>query len=47
MICGTQYLDIPLFWLVVLLIAASFMGDFTGYFKGKWLVQKELHLIHC
>ena len=38
--CGTHYLDIPLFWLVMLLITASFMGDFTGYFKGKWLGQK-------
>jgi membrane-associated protein len=38
--CGTHYLEIPLAWLVVLLIAASFMGDFTGYFKGKWLGSK-------
>ena len=33
--CGTHYLDIPLFLLVLLLITASFMGDFTGYFIGK------------
>jgi len=35
--CGTHYLDIPLIWLVLLLIAAAFLGDLTGYFKGKWL----------
>jgi membrane protein DedA with SNARE-associated domain len=38
--CGTHYLDIPIFWLMVLFITASFMSDFTGYFKGKWLGQK-------
>jgi membrane-associated protein len=38
--CGTQYLEIPLFWLVLLLIMASFLGDLTGYFKGKWLGEK-------
>jgi membrane-associated protein len=38
--CGTLYLDIPLFWLVLLLIAAAFLGDLTGYFKGKWLGGK-------
>jgi membrane-associated protein len=38
--CGTHYLDIPLVWLMVLLITAAFFGDFTGYFKGKWLGGK-------
>jgi len=38
--CGTHYLDIPLIWLVLLLIAAAFLGDLTGYFKGKWLGGK-------
>lgn len=37
MFCGTQYLEIPLALLLLLLISASFMGDLTGYFKGKWL----------
>jgi membrane-associated protein len=45
--CGTHCLDIPLFLLVLLLITASFMGDFTGYFKGKWLGQKGLLLFLC
>ena len=40
MFCGTQYLEIPLALLLLLLIAASFLGDFTGYFKGKWLGEK-------
>lgn len=40
MFCGTHYLELPLPWLVLLLIAASFAGDSTGYFKGKWLGEK-------
>jgi membrane-associated protein len=40
MFCGTHYLELPLGWLLVLLITASFLGDFTGYFKGKWLGGK-------
>lgn len=40
MFCGTQYLELPLVWLVLLLILASFLGDLTGYFKGKWLGNK-------
>ncbi len=40
MFCGTHYLDVPLPLLLVLLIIASFLGDLTGYFKGKWLGQK-------
>lgn len=38
--CGSHYLDIPLFWLITLLILAAFLGDLTGYFKGKWLGNK-------
>jgi membrane-associated protein len=38
--CGTHYLEIPLIWLVLLLIVAAFLGDLTGYFKGKWLGGK-------
>lgn len=40
MFCGTHYLEIPLVLLLLLLVAASFLGDFTGYFKGKWLGTK-------
>ncbi len=40
MFCGTQYLELPLVWLLLLLILASFLGDSTGYFKGKWLGNK-------
>jgi membrane-associated protein len=40
MFCGTHYLELPLAILLLLLIIASFMGDFTGYFKGKWLGEK-------
>ncbi len=38
--CGSQYLDIPLAWLILSMIGASFLGDLTGYFKGKWLGNK-------
>lgn len=37
MFCGTAYVDISIFWLVTLLVLASYLGDLTGYYKGKWL----------
>jgi membrane-associated protein len=40
MFCGTHYLELPLPLLLILLVMASFLGDFTGYFKGKWLGEK-------
>lgn len=40
MFCGTHYLDLPLALLLLLLVIASFMGDFTGYYKGKWFGVK-------
>jgi membrane protein DedA with SNARE-associated domain len=35
LLCGTHYLDVPLFLLVSSMIAAAVLGDFTGYAKGK------------
>mgnify|MGYP000977378623 FL=1 len=40
MFCGTHYLEIPLPLLLTLMVTASFMGDLTGYMKGKWLGEK-------
>lgn len=40
MFCGTHYLEIQLQWLLLLVISASFFGDLTGFFKGKWLGEK-------
>ena len=40
MFCGTAFVDIPIFWLVTLLVLASYLGDLTGYYKGKWLGDK-------
>jgi membrane-associated protein len=40
MFCGTHYLEVPLALLLLLLVTASFMGDLTGYYKGKWLGEK-------
>jgi len=40
MFCGTHYLEIPLALLLLLLVTASFLGDSTGYFKGRWLGDK-------
>ncbi|MBK7094525.1 MAG: DedA family protein [Saprospiraceae bacterium] len=40
MFSGTHYLDIPLELLLLLLVNAAFLGDFTGFFKGKWLGEK-------
>lgn len=40
LLCGTHYLDVPLMLLVLTMIIAAVMGDFTGYAKGKWLGPK-------
>ena len=40
MFCGTHYLEISLPLLLTLMVTASFMGDLTGYMKGKWLGEK-------
>ncbi len=40
MFCGTQYLEMPLALLLLLLVIAAFLGDFTGYYKGRWLGEK-------
>jgi membrane-associated protein len=40
MFCGTHYLELPLSLLLLLLVLAAFMGDLTGYYKGKWLGEK-------
>lgn len=40
LLCGTQYLDLPLPVLMTMMILAAVLGDFTGYYKGKWLGPK-------
>jgi len=35
--CGTQYLELSLPVLMSLMITVAFLGDLTGYHKGKWL----------
>lgn len=47
MFCGTQYLELPLGLLLILLITASFLGDLTGYYKGKWLGPKLFNNNHA
>ena len=37
LLCGTHYLDVPLWLLVTSMTIAAIAGDFTGYAKGKWL----------
>jgi membrane-associated protein len=34
--CGTQYLELPLPALMAVMIIVAFLGDLTGYHKGKW-----------
>jgi membrane-associated protein len=38
--CGSEYINIPFPLLLLLLIIASFLGDLTGYGKGRWLGRK-------
>lgn len=40
LLCGTHYFDVSLPLLLVLMIAAAILGDFTGFLKGKWLGPK-------
>lgn len=40
LLCGTKYLDMPLAVLMTMMILAAVLGDFTGYYKGKWLGPK-------
>lgn len=40
LLCGTHYLDMSLSVLMVVMILAAVLGDFTGYAKGKWLGPK-------
>lgn len=47
MFCGTQYLELPLASLLLLLVTASFLGDLTGYYKGKWLGTKLFNDNHA
>lgn len=37
LLSGTRYLDIPYVTLMLLMMAAAILGDFTGYLKGRWL----------
>lgn len=37
---GTHYLDIPFVPMMLLMMTAAILGDFTGYFKGRWLGPK-------
>jgi len=41
LLCGTQYLDISLPVLMISMISAAILGDFTGYLKGKCLGKKH------
>ena len=38
--CGTQYLELSLPLLILILAVTAFAGDLTGYTKGKWLGEK-------
>jgi len=40
LLCGSHYLDVSLPVLLVSMISAAVLGDFTGYAKGKWLGEK-------
>lgn len=40
LLCGTHYLDIPLVPLLLMMMSAAILGDFTGYLKGRWLGPK-------
>lgn len=40
LLCGTQYLEVSLPLLMISMMGAAILGDFTGYIKGRWLGKK-------
>lgn len=40
LLCGTHYLDVSLPVLMISMMMAAILGDFTGYIKGRWLGKK-------
>ncbi|MCX6271272.1 MAG: VTT domain-containing protein [Bacteroidetes bacterium] len=40
LLCGTHVLDIPVFILIPTLALAAFLGDLTGFIKGRWVGPK-------
>lgn len=37
LLCGTHYLDVPFTLLMLMMMLAAILGDFTGFFRGRWL----------
>lgn len=37
LLCGTNYIDVSFPVLLLLMMSAAILGDFTGYTKGRWL----------
>ncbi|HLN19507.1 MAG TPA: VTT domain-containing protein [Bacteroidales bacterium] len=40
LLCGTHYIDISFVPMLLLMMGAAILGDFTGYLKGRWLGPK-------
>lgn len=40
MLCGTQFIEFPLFFVIILSIIAAILGDYTGYIQGKSLGKR-------
>lgn len=40
LMCGTPYIAVPLWLLLLLLWIVAVAGDITGYYKGRWLGPK-------
>jgi membrane-associated protein len=40
LLCGTNHISISLPVLILVMMAAAILGDYTGYLKGRWLGPK-------
>lgn len=40
MLCGTQFIEFPLIFVIILSIIAAILGDYTGYLQGKTLGKR-------
>jgi membrane-associated protein len=38
--CGSNFFDLPLILIIILIVVASISGDTTGYYQGRWVGQR-------
>lgn len=44
LLCGTSFITLSIGWVVVVLMAAAFLGYIVGYYTGKWFVRSKIYM---